>query len=313
MKTICITGAAGNLGSLTASHLLAHSDHALRLMIHRKSFPFAMPDDGLAHIIQADLADPVTLDPVLEGVEEIVHYAGVLFQARPEVFLPVTNVRYFANLLAAAKRQGVKRIILISFPHVEGPTTPEHPATDRLDGTPVSMHATTRLEEEKLLLSRFPDSVVLRVGMVYGNGILMPDAARWFARHRLLGVWKKPTPIHLISKDDFLSAVTATLANPAAKGIYNVGDEGIQTLQEYLDLACDTWGHARPWRMPEGLIFTAAALFEAASTIFGTKSPLTRDFIRIGMVPYHSDTTRFRHEILPKLKYPTMREGVGIF
>lgn len=313
MKTVCITGAAGNLGSLTARHLLAHGDYALRLMVHRKPFPFALPDEGRARVVSADLANPVTLDPVLEGVDEIVHYAGVLFQARPEAFLPVTNLRYFANLLDAANRQGVKRIVLVSFPHVEGPTAPERPATDRLDGTPVSMHATTRLEEEKLLLAQRPDSVVLRVGMVYGNGILMPDAARWFARHRLLGVWKKPTAIHLISRDDFLSAVAATLAHPSAKGIYNVGDEGIQTLQDYLDLACDTWGHPRPWRMPEAMIFAAAALFELASSLFGTKSPLTRDFVRIGMVPYYGDTDRFRQELLPELKYRTMREGVEIF
>jgi len=313
MKTVCITGAAGNLGSLTARHLHAHRDHNLRLMVHRKAFPYSLPDDGRTRICHADLNDPATLDAALEGVDEIIHYAGVLFKARPEGFLPVTNVRYFANLLEAAKRQSVKRIVLISFPHVEGPTTPEDPATDRLDGHPVSMHATTRLEEEKLLLAQFPESVVLRVGMVYGNGILMPDAARWFARHRLLGVWKKPTPIHLISKDDFLEAVANTLANPDAKGIYNVGDEGVQTLQEYLDLACDTWGHARPWRMPEGLIFTAAALFEAASAVLGTRSPLTRDFVRIGMVPYYGDTTRFRQEILPALKYPAMRDGTGTF
>lgn len=313
MKTVCITGAAGNLGSLTALHLHSHSDHAMRLMIHRKAFPFALPQDGRTRICTADLDNPATLDSALEGVDEIVHYAGILFKARPEAFLPITNVRYFANLLDAAKRQGVRRIVLISFPHVEGPTTPEYPSTDRLDRHPISMHATTRLEEERLLLSHYPDSVVLRVGMVYGNGILMPDAARWFARHRLLGVWKEPTPIHLVSKDDFLAAVTNTLTNSDAKGIYNVGDEGVQTLQEYLDLACDTWGCSRPWRMPETLIFAAAAIFEMASTLFGTKSPLTRDFIRIGMVPYYGDTTRMRQEILPVLKYPTMREGTKIF
>jgi len=313
VKTVCITGAAGNLGNLTVRHLHANSDVQLRLLIHRKSPVFPQSPDERVKICRADLGDPATLDAALEGVDEIVHYAGVLFKARPEKFLPTTNLQYFANLLDAAKRQGVRRIVLVSFPHVEGPTSPAHPSTDRLDGSPVSMHAITRLEEERLLLKTFPESVVLRVGMVYGRGILMPDAARWFARHRLLGVWRKPTDIHLISKDDFLTTVGNTVANDEARGIYNVGDEGVQTLQEYLDFACDTWGCARPWRIPESLVFFAALVFEVFSGSFGTRSPLTRDFVRIGMVSYYGDTSRMRAELLPVLQHPTMREGCAIF
>jgi nucleoside-diphosphate-sugar epimerase len=53
----------------------------------------------------------------------------------------------------------------------------------------VSVHARTRLEEERLLFARTENAgvepVVLRLGMVYGRGVLMIEAARWLARHRL--------------------------------------------------------------------------------------------------------------------------------
>ena len=104
----------------------------------------------------------------------------------------------------------VKRVILISFPHVEGETFITYPAKGKLTGNPTSIHAQTRLEEEKILFEMEKDfnfeAVSLRVGMVYGSGILMIDTARWFAKHMLLGIWKKPTWIHLISKIDFLGA-----------------------------------------------------------------------------------------------------------
>jgi nucleoside-diphosphate-sugar epimerase len=312
MKTVCITGAAGNLGSLTTRDLLSNTDWSLRLMVHRKSLAYAY-DPSRAREVRCDLGDPTTLRAALEGVDEVVHYAGVLFQANPGKFLPTTNTGYFRNLVAECKRAGVKRIVLVSFPHVEGETTPDSPATTRLDGTPESHHARTRLEEEKILLGEYPQGVVLRVGMVYGRGILMPDAARWFARRRLLGVWRKQTWIHLISRDDYLTVVRNTLANETASGIYNVGDEGVQTLQEYLDFACAAWGAPRPWRMPESWIFAAACGFEAWSALFGSRSPLTRDFVRIGMASYYGDTTRMRSELLPQLKYRTMVEGRGIF
>ena len=312
MKTVCITGAAGNLGSLTARHLLSSTDWSLRFMVHRKPLGFEF-DPARGRVVACDLARPETLTAALEGVDEIVHYAGLLFQANPGRFLPTTNTVYFRNLVDVAKKCGVKRIVLVSFPHVEGETTPQNPATNRLDGTPDSHHARTRLEEEKILLGEFPGGIVLRVGMVYGRGILMPDAARWFARHRLLGVWRKPTWIHLISKDDFLEAVRGALSNEAASGIYNIGDDGIQTLQEYLDFACDRWGFARPWRMPESLIFTAATCFEAWSALFGTRSPLTRDFVRIGMASYYGDTTRMKRDLLPQLRYRDMKDGADTF
>ena len=138
----------------------------------------------------------------------------------------------------------------------------------------------------------------------------MIDAAKWFSKMRLLGVWKQPTEIHLISKTDFCRAAVAAIKNPNAKGIYHVGDEGNDTLQSFLDLACGEWGHRRPWRMPAGLIYFAAGVFEFASNLFNIASPLTKDFIDIGRISYFGDTSRFREGLLPELIYRNINEGL---
>lgn len=307
--TTLITGAAGNLGSLLAAHLLTHSDVLLRLMIHQKDVPSTLKVDGRTEVVKADLAQPSTLRNAMAGTDTIVHFAGVLFKANPETFLPTTNVKYFQNLVNAAKECGVKKIILISFPHVEGPTSFDHPARGALDGHPISVHASTRLAEEKYLLSQMPNSIVLRVGMVYGKGVLMVDAAHWFAKHHMLGVWRQPTQIHLISKIDFCRAVAAAITMQNVQGIYHLGDEGKITLQEFLSIACQQWGVRPPWEMPLGLIYMAANFFELFSKCFNTRAPLTKDFIDIGRVSYYGDTTRMRAELLPTLEYPTIAEG----
>jgi nucleoside-diphosphate-sugar epimerase len=196
-KTIAITGAAGNLGSRLARHLVPLG-HRLRLMVHRTPLPPDLANAPNVTAISADLADPLSLPRVIAGADAVVHFAGVLFAPRPERFLPETNTRWFSNLLNVCLEARVGRIILISFPHVEGPTTVEAPATGRLDREPISVHARTRLEEERLLMQRTEGSgtvpVILRLGTVYGRGILMIEAARWLARHRLLSVWREPTP-----------------------------------------------------------------------------------------------------------------------
>jgi nucleoside-diphosphate-sugar epimerase len=309
-EVVLITGATGNLGGMLARHLLPRG-LALRLMWHRR--PLAPDLVGCATAVQADLRDPAALAAALSGVSTVVHFAGVLFAPRPGRFLPETNTRWFDNLVTAALDARVARLILVSFPQVEGPTSKDAPATGRLDREPVSVHARTRLAEEKLLFSRTQGTtttpVVLRAGMVYGRGVLMIEAARWLAARRLLAVWRDPTWIQLISTPDFLQATEAAIVSPKVRGVYHLGDEQPVTLQHFLDVACEQWGCPRPHRLPVWTITTAATLCELTALVAGTPSPLTRDFIRIGRVSYWGDTRRMREELLPTLAYPTLEFG----
>jgi nucleoside-diphosphate-sugar epimerase len=283
-------------------------------MHHRKPLPDELLRCPSVTPVRADLGRPETLPAAVAGIDVVVHFAGVLFAPRPERFLPETNTRWFDNLLTAALEARVRRVILISFPHVEGPTSVDAPATGRLDGAPVSAHARTRLDEERLLFGRTQGTttgpVVLRLGMVYGRGVLMIEAARWLAAHRLLAVWRDPTWIQLISTVDCMRAIeAATLGD--AHGIYHVGDEQPVTLQHFLDRACQAWGHPPPRRLPLWTIQLAAGLCEAFAAVAGTASPLTRDFIRIGRVSYWGDTRRTRQELLPRLLHPTLDSGLS--
>lgn len=312
-RTILITGAAGNLGRLLARQLVA-TGHELHLMYHRTPLPEDLTRAANVRPIEADLGDPATLPAAVTGADAVVHFAGRLFAPRPERFLPETNTTWFSNLVNAGLRAQVGRIILISFPHVEGPTSVEQPATGRVDREPISVHARTRLEEERLLLERTQDTstspVVLRLGLVYGRGILMIEAARWLARRRLLCVWREPTLFQLVSTADYLRAVEAAIFKPGIRGTYHVGDEQPVTLQKFLDDACRVWGYRRPTRIPFGMIYAAACLCECLATIARTPSPLTRDFVRLGRVSHWGDTGRARRELIPELVHPTLESGL---
>jgi len=317
LKKVLITGAAGNLGGLLASHLKDNSNLFLNLLIHRKDVNPELLNLSNTKVFKADLADKNTLHSALKNVDVVIHFAGILFKNNPEKFLPVTNTVYFQNLVDASIENKVSRIILISFPHVEGETTMDNPSTCKLNGKPESMHARTRLEEEKYLFAQQKihklEAVSLRVGMVYGKGILMIDVAKWFSKHKLLCIWKKPTWIHLISTFDFLNATSNAIIKENINGIYNLGDEGIQTLQEFFDDLSKYWRYKKPHRTSVGFIMFAARLFEFFSLVFNTQSPLTRDFIKIGMTSYYGDTTRMKQDLLSELKYKTYKEGIHTF
>ncbi len=310
---VLITGAAGNLGSFLARSMLG-GPHDLRLLIHREPLSYDISIYPTTAAVKGDLGDPKSLPALCAGVDCIVHFAGVLFAPRPERFLPQTNTGYVENLARAAIASGVRKFILISFPHVEGETTPERPARGSLNGNPHSVHAKTRLAAEKSLFSLSRGTslqpVILRAGMIYGRGVLMIETARWLLRHHLLAVWRRPTWEHLLALPDFLDTVKVAIDNENASGIYNVADDLPVTLQEFLDTLAMQWGYRKPWRLPEGIFPVAASCVESFALLFRTKSPLTRDFIRIGMASSVADTTRMKADLLPKLSYPALRDGL---
>ncbi|MGH7823004.1 MAG: hypothetical protein ACREQ9_24870 [Candidatus Binatia bacterium] len=61
--------------------------------------------------------------------------------------------------------------------------------------------------------------------------------------------------------------------------------------------------------MPAWMILGPAAACETFASVFGTASPLTRDFVRLGRVDHCGDTRRMRDELMPTLRYPTFEEG----
>jgi nucleoside-diphosphate-sugar epimerase len=312
---VLITGAAGNLGSFLTRHML-DGPYQLNLLVHNRDLPAEIINAKNTSVLRGNLSDPETLRAACQNVDCIVHFAGKLFAPNPEDFLPITNVDYVKNLVTSALAAGVKKFILISFPHVEGETNPEKPAQGLLRGTPKSVHARTRLEAEKHLFQACEGTsmtgVSLRVGMIYGRGVLMIEAARRLMHLRLLGVWRKPTWIHLLALPDFLNCVEAAVIGPKVQGIYNLGDDHPMTLQSFLDRIALHWGYKKPWRAPPWVFHVAAWFVEIYAAIFGTTAPLTRDFIRIGMASYVMNTKRMRAEIISRLFYPSLSEGLEL-
>ena len=309
---ILITGASGNMGSHTARHLLA-TDHRLTLLQHKSPLPGEFLNHPAIEVRHADLERPETLQALCSGAECIVHFAGVLFAPRPERFLQRTNVEYVENLLRAANQEGVKKFILVSFPHAEGESTPDHPAVGRLDANPEVIHFRTRLEAERRVMAASPITpVIFRAGIVYEKDIKLIRAAQWLLRRQLLATWREPTWAHLVAMPDFLAALHAAIESPSAHGIYQVCDDGPLLLQDFLDKLADHWHYSRPRRLPKWVFHTTGALCETAARLFGTTAYLNRDIIKAGMTSCVADTSRMKRELLPQLAYPTIAEGLRL-
>ncbi|HEV8720928.1 MAG TPA: NAD(P)-dependent oxidoreductase [Candidatus Binatia bacterium] len=238
------------------------------------------------------------------------------FQSRPETFLHRTNTVFVQNIVDAALPSGVRKFILVSFPHVEEGTTPSAPARGELDVHPKSIHACTRLEAEKYLFraceNKIMQPLVLRAGVVYGRGVKLTEAARWLMRKRLLAVWRKPTWVHLLALPDFLTLVELTIERDNLSDIYNLCDDRPLPIQEFLDRLAAHWGYRKPWRLPAFAFNWAASICENTATFLRTGTPLTRDIVDMAMTSVVADTARMKQELIPQLAYPTLDRGLTI-
>jgi uronate dehydrogenase len=111
VKTVLITGAAGNLGAKLRHHL--EGRYALRLL--------DIAPRGDSTIVQADLArwDSAWID-LFRGVDAVVHLAAdpTAQQTWPHLIGP--NLDAVVNVFLASSRAGVKRVVYASSNHVMG-------------------------------------------------------------------------------------------------------------------------------------------------------------------------------------------------
>ena len=123
-RTVLVTGAAGNIGSYFAAH--APKSYRLRLMVQGTEKPqviAALRERG--EVVQAELADVPRLRQLCDGVDTVVHLAGVPApSATWEQLLP-NNIVGTYNLFAAARFSNCRRVIYASSIHAVGGYPPD--------------------------------------------------------------------------------------------------------------------------------------------------------------------------------------------
>jgi uronate dehydrogenase len=123
MNRILITGAAGRIGR-TLREGFARRYSLLRLL---DIAPLGAAAAG-EEVVRADIGDLAAMEAALDGIECVVHLAGVPEEDAWEKILP-TNIIGTYNVFEAARRRGTRRIVFASTNHVVG----FHPRERRLD------------------------------------------------------------------------------------------------------------------------------------------------------------------------------------
>jgi UDP-glucose 4-epimerase len=149
---LLVTGGAGYIGSIVASHLLAAAHEVVVLDNLRQGHREAVPDG--ARLVVADLLDPDDVNAVVgEGFDGVLHFAALALVgesvSHPERYYR-TNVGGTLNLLEAMVASDVNRLVFSSTCAVYGQPD-EVPIAEGAPPRPVNAYGASKLAVDLMI------------------------------------------------------------------------------------------------------------------------------------------------------------------
>jgi dihydroflavonol-4-reductase len=166
MAKYLITGASGFVGHALAERL-THDGHKVRALVRRTSKREELAKMGV-EFAEGDVTDERSVRAAVDGVEFVVHTAGLVKAAHMEDLYRV-NRDGAANVARSAADAKVKRLVVVSSGTAGGPSQGRPRKESDLDN-PLTNYGKSKLAGEKAAAD-FADrleTVIVRPTVVYG-------------------------------------------------------------------------------------------------------------------------------------------------
>jgi uronate dehydrogenase len=184
MARVLITGAAGRIGA-AARNSLADSRALLRLLDLSAPPDLRMNEEAVV----ADITDLEAFVRACEGIDCLVHLAGIPTEAEWDRLLPA-NVIGAYNCFEAARRAGVRRVVFASSNHATGYYPVDELLTPLSLPRPDSLYGAAKVWGEALA-SLYADrhgiqTCALRIGSFREKPLSKRELRTWIS-HRDMG------------------------------------------------------------------------------------------------------------------------------
>ncbi len=220
---VLVTGANGFVGRHVCATLGAR-DYVVRALVRPGARVATIERSGI-EIVHGDVTVPESLARAIDGVDAVVHLAGVTRASRDSTFVRV-NVDGTRHLADACRGRGVRRLVFMSALAAQGPSAKGTPHVHPGCEAPIDAYGRSKLAAERLLADRGADvpTTVLRPALLYGPGArAVLELARVVRRRIAPSV--PGMELSLLHVDDLAQATLDVLERPDAPfGPYFLSD-----------------------------------------------------------------------------------------
>lgn len=167
-KVVALTGATGFIGRFLLGDLTRRG-YKVRVLLRR---PVDLLPDADSAVI-GDLTQPQNMSEALNGVDAVIHSAGLAhaMSGLPEDDYRAVNTDATVNLATSAERAGIRRFVFLSSIRAQTGASADTILSDTMDPHPTDAYGRSKLAAEQALAAIDIDWVALRPVLVYGPGV----------------------------------------------------------------------------------------------------------------------------------------------
>lgn len=281
---VLVTGGTGFIGSHTVEELLRRSFNVRCIVRPGRKDPGWLK--GLrVEAVEANLADPASLLPLLDDVTHVIHVAGVT-KAKTKLDYARGNVLTTEALLkACAQKKSIEKFCYVSSLTVVGPSLDGKPVDESTPCRPLTAYAKSKLDAESVCRkysASFP-LVIIRPPTVYG-----PRDRDTFEMFRWVSYGIRPVigsgekALSLVHAADLARGIVdATISAKTQGETYFVADPVIYPFASLISMLSELEGKRTfPVRFPKPLLYAVAGIVEAVSLLGPVPAVLSVDKAR---------------------------------
>ena len=276
---VAVTGATGFVGGALLRQLLAEGHEVVA--VKRPSSAKAPLQNPSLTWVNGDVTDPNSLQSVFNGVDWLIHAAGMLGQASvPEAHYFALHEQGTNNVLAEAERASVARILYVSSPGVLGPISGQ-PADESAPLAPSNAYERSKAAAEQIAQvyakSGLP-VIITRPEFIYGpTDLHVLGLFRAVRDGRFFTINGGQNSCHPTYIDDAVAGMLLALQKGKPGEIYHITGPEPVTFQE-LGRTIAAALNVPPPRinLPRWLAWLGAFGLELLGRLLGKQPPLSR-------------------------------------
>ena len=237
-SSVLITGANGFVGARLCRYFIQQGFHVVGGV--RQSSDLSQLRDLPVEFRHGDVTTADKLPAMVQGVDYIVHNAGIVKSKDPQQFFKVNELGTKALMEAVTHgNPNVRKIVYISSLAAVGPSVEGSPLTEESSPHPVTTYGRSKLAGERVVLSylnSLPVAIVRPSG-VYGPGDKEVFSVFQTANRRIRAlIGDLDRKIQMIFVDDLCQGVhLATTRQTESGSVYFLAENRVYSFREWIE------------------------------------------------------------------------------